>query len=237
MEYKQADLARAYGIPESTISRAIGRGDLVKNSGGRIDDENPKNKAYLSERHQKGNRDAEPDSSGKPVSKPPATVALIEARPTDLESRLEVYKQMRSMTIQEAIALYGSAEAMRDFVGALRDISAAEEKDTKTREKRLELVEKDFVTSHVYQFLDNLMKQLLEFPESSVDGIIALVLSRGQDARLEVSQKMEAGLTKIISGAKEHITKALLGLKAKYQKDDEDEIKERLEAIETKLEA
>jgi hypothetical protein len=226
MEYKQAELSRVYVIPESTISRALKRGDLVKNSGGRIDDENPRNSAYLSPRRLKANREAieKNEITVQPIARD------IEVKSMDLESRLAIYHQMQRMTIREAIIAYGSAESMRDFVGLLRDMSVADEKDQKVRERRLQLVEKDFIVARVFQYLDGLMRQLLEYPESSVDDIIALIMSKGMDARLDVSRKMETGISKIIKDAKEQVVKELSGLRAKYQ--DDDKIEEIREAIE-----
>jgi hypothetical protein len=232
MEYKAANLARAYGIPESTISRALKRGDLVKNSGGRIDDDNERNRKYLSEHRLKGAHAAPVASAETPLAEVQPAAPLPQTD-IDLESRLAVYRQMQSMTIREAVTTYGSAEAMRDFISALRDMSAADEKDQKVRERRQGLIDKDFVVAHLFQFVSTLITQVLEYPESAVDVIIALIQAKGIAARNEVCERMEKGLSGIIVGAKEEITKELSGLTAKYQKEnDNDEIKERLEVIE-----
>jgi hypothetical protein len=79
------------------------------------------------------------------------------------------------------------------------------------------------------------MKQLLEYPESAVDGIISLVQAEGSAARLDVSRTMERGISKIIKDAKEQLIKELSGLRSKYQDDDglDDKIKDAIaEAIE-----
>jgi hypothetical protein len=233
MEYKQAELARVYGVPESTISRALKRGDLVKNSGGRIDDENPRNVKYLSERRLKANREAVKRSGENEVTgtEPPRNA---EARPMDMESRLEIYRQMSAMTIREAIITYGSAGSMREFVLLMRDMAAADEKDQRTKERRLELIEKEFVTAHVFQYLDVLNNQLLEWPESYADTLVSLAQAAGGNAKADVIRVVRDGITKIIQGAKDHVIKEINSMRSKYQKSVDD-VSERLEAIENKI--
>ena len=109
---------------------------------------------------------------------------------------------------------------MQEYVRMLKDLIATDERDQKVRERRLQLVEKDFVTARQIQYLEMLMKQLLEYPESAVDEIIALVQAQGDTARLDVSRKLEAGISKIIRNSKEELIKELSGLRSKYQDDD-----------------
>jgi len=109
---------------------------------------------------------------------------------------------------------------MQEYVKMLKDLSAADERDQKVRERRLQLIEKDFVIARLIQYLDILMKQLLEYPESTVDEIIALVQAQGGAARLDVSRKLEIGISKIIKDSKEQLVKELSGLRAKYQDSD-----------------
>jgi len=109
-------------------------------------------------------------------------------------------------------------------------LAAADERDQKVRERRLQLIEKDFATSRLIQFIESLIKRILEYPESIVDEAIALVQSQGGSARLEVSRKLEEGLSKIIKNAKEEMIHELRGLRSKYQDDDKlnEKIKEAI---------
>jgi hypothetical protein len=135
-------------------------------------------------------------------------------------------KKLLGMTIRELVIKFKGLDGLERYVKMLRDLAAADEKDQKTQERRLQLVEKDFIIARVFQYLDVLMKQLLEWPEGAVDGIIALVQSEGAAARHDVSRTMEKGITGIIKDAKEQIIKELSGLRAKYQEDDKlDEVK------------
>jgi hypothetical protein len=102
----------------------------------------------------------------------------------------------------------------------LRDLTAADERDQKVRDRGLKLIEKDFVIARLLQYMDILMKQLLEYPESCVDEIIALVQAEGGAARLDASRKLETGISKIIKDSKDQLIKELSGLRAKYQDTD-----------------
>jgi hypothetical protein len=95
-------------------------------------------------------------------------------------------------------------------------------------------VEKDFVTARVIEYLNVLMKQLLEYPGSAIDGIMSLIQSKGSEARPDVTRVMEAGLSKVIKGSKEQVIKEMDGLRAKYQEKDDDlheKIKEVVEEV------
>jgi hypothetical protein len=124
------------------------------------------------------------------------------------------------MTIRDLVIKYRGLEGISQYVKMLRDLAAADERDQKTRERRLLLIEKDFVIARLFQYLDVLMKQLLEYPESAVDEIIALVQAEGGNERIDVSRKLENGISKIIKDSKEQLLKELSGLRAKYQDTD-----------------
>jgi hypothetical protein len=84
--------------------------------------------------------------------------------------------------------------------------------------------------AHVFQFIDDLMKRLLEWPAGAATGIVALVLSEGEEARNDVISELEKGVSDIIKDAKTQIIKELSGLRAKYQDDDKlDEVKAVIE--------
>ena len=58
MEYKQADFCKVYGLEPSTVSKAVKRGALAKNTAGMIDDENTLNKLFLAKRRIKVTNEA-----------------------------------------------------------------------------------------------------------------------------------------------------------------------------------
>jgi hypothetical protein len=229
MEYKQADFCRAYALEPSTVSKAIARGALQKNTAGLIDDENTLNKVFLAKRRLKATNEALADD-GKNAERVRQTIDFSAFDDYEIADHARLPKKLLSMTIRELVVKFKGLDGLERYVKMLRDLAAADEKDQKTQERRLQLVEKDFIIARVFQFLDVLMKQLLEWPEGSVDGIIALVQSEGAAARRDVSRIMEKGVGVIIKDAKAQVIKELSGLRAKYQEDDKlDEVKQAIE--------
>jgi hypothetical protein len=230
MEYRQANFCKTYGIEPSTVSKAIKRGDLIKNTAGLLDDENSTNKVFLAKRRVKVNKEALADD-GKDVERVVKKVDFSAFDDFEITEHTGLPQRLLGMTIRELVVKFKGLEGLEIYIKMLRDLTAADEKDQKVQERRLQLVEKDFIVARIFQYLDVLMKQLLEYPESAVDGIISLVQAEGGAARLGVSRKMEEGISKIIKDSKEQVVKELSGLRAKYQEDDgiEDKIKEAIE--------
>jgi hypothetical protein len=229
MEYKQADFCKVYGLEPSTVSKAIKRGALQKNTGGLIDDENTLNKLFLAKRRLKGINEALTDD-GKNAERVAKQIDFSTFEDYEIADHAGLPKKLLGMTIRELVVKFKGLDGLERYVKMLRDLAAADEKDQKTQERRLQLVEKDFIVSRVFQYIDVLMKQLLEYPEGVVDGIIALVQSEGAKARHDVSRILEKAVMDIIRDAKSQIVKELSGLRAKYQDDDKtDEIKAAIE--------
>jgi hypothetical protein len=228
-----AEFARMCGVAPSVISRKIKNGTLIRNSAGMLDTENPVNSRYSARRRIKSNQEALEDS-GNNVEKVLKTVDFSAFDDYEIEKHAGLPRKLLGMTIRELVVKFKGMEGMERYIKSLKDLTIAEAQDQKTQERRLQLVEKDFVISHVFAFNDFLLKQLLEFPESIVDEVVALVMSEGLDARASVRNLIVSGSVKIIKGSKAQILDNLSTLAVKYQK--EDSLKERLERIEEKLE-
>jgi hypothetical protein len=230
LEYKQSDFCKLYGLEPSTVSKAIKRGAVVKNTAGLIDADNATNKIFLTKHHPKALTEALADDgkNAERVAKKAADFSTFEE--WEIADHAGLPKRLLGMTIRELVIKFKGMDGLERYVKMLRDLAAADEKDQKTQERRLQLVEKDFVISRVFSYIDVLMKQLLEWPEGAVDGIIALVQSQGEAARQEVSRIMEKGVGDIIKDAKGQVIKEFSGLRAKYQDDDKlDEVKAVIE--------
>lgn len=229
MEYKQADFCKVYGLEPSTVSKAIKRGALQKNTAGLIDDENTLNKLFLAKRRVKATNEALADD-GKNAERVTKQIDFSAFEEYEIADHAGLPKKLLGMTIRDLVIKFKGLEGLEKYVKMLRDLAAADEKDQKTQERRLQLVEKDFIIARVFQFIDTLMKQLLEHPEGIVDGIIALVQSEGPAARRDIIRIMEKAISEIIKDAKTQTIKELSGLRAKYQDDDKlDEFKAAIE--------
>jgi hypothetical protein len=233
MEYKQADFCRAYGLEVSTVSKAVKRGALQKNVAGLIDDEHTLTKVFLAKRRLKSANEALADD-GKNVERAVNQIDFAALDDDEIAKHAELPRKLLGMTIGELVKKFRGLDGIERYIKMLRDLAAAEEKDQKIQERRLQLVEKDFIIASVMQFLDVLMKQLLEWPGGAADGIIATVQSKGAASRHDVVSLMEKGITEIIKDAKGQAVKEINSLRAKYQKTDDisEKIKEAVaEAI------
>jgi len=220
-EKRQSEFARICNVNSSVISRKIKNNTLVRNAAGLLDTENPTNARYIAKCRLKANGKV-PDSPATPEDKRPIPPPVDFSRLSDFEiSELAGLPQrLLGYTLRQLVQEHRGLPGMQEYVRILKDLIATDERDQKVRERRLQLVEKDFVTARQIQYLEMLMKQLLEYPESAVDEIIALVQAQGDAARLDVSRKLEAGISKIIRNSKEELIKELSGLRSKYQDDD-----------------
>jgi hypothetical protein len=233
MEYKQADFCKTYGLEASTVSKAIKRGALQKNTAGLLDDEHTLNKVFLAKRRIKSVNEALPDD-GKNTGRVASQIDFSALDDEEIARYAGLPRKLLGMSIRGLVIRFKGIDGLQDYIKMLRDLSAADEKDQKTQERRLQLVEKDFIISRIIHFLDVLMKQLLEWPDGAADGIIATVQSEGAAARHDVVSLMEKGLTEIIKDAKGQIIKEVNSLRAKYQEKDDisEKIKEAVaEAI------
>jgi hypothetical protein len=137
--------------------------------------------------------------------------------------------KLLSYTLREIVAKFNGLYNLEKHAKTLRDITIAAEKEQRMAERSLKLIEKDFVTSRLFQYVDVLMKQIIEYPEGAVDTLVAKVLSDGPDARGDLVIMLRDGLGRIIAGAKDQLIKELNGLKGKYA--EADKLEEINEAI------
>ena len=230
-EVRQAEFARICGVKPPVISRRIRNNTLIRNAAGLLDTENPTNARYIAKCRLKANGKAADSPAPLEDKRPiPAPVDFSRLSDHEVSEYAGLPQRLLSYTLRQLVEKFRGLPGMQEYVRMLKDLTAADERDQKVRERRLQLVDKDFVTARLIQYLEMLMKQLLEYPESAVDEIIALVQAQGETARLDVSRKLETGISKIIRNSKEELIKELSGLRSKYQDDDKlsDKIKEAI---------
>jgi hypothetical protein len=224
-----AEFARICGVSASVISRKIKNKTLIVNAAGMLDTDNQVNARYTARRCLKMKTGAL-EENGKNTERAVKNTDFSAFGDYELSEHTGLPRKLLGMTIRELVTKYKGMDGLERYVKMLRDLTAADEKDQKVQERRLQLVEKDFIVARLFNYIDTLMKQLLEFPESAVDDIVSVALSEGVNARQDVSRKMETGISKIIKDSKDQIIKELGGLRAKYQEDDRlDGIREAIE--------
>ncbi|GHU28957.1 hypothetical protein FACS1894164_21280 [Spirochaetia bacterium] len=231
MEMRRSEFSRHCGVSDPAIAKAIKTGTVIINSAGMVDPDNTINIKYWEKQRRAGKVAVSRSAKTKDIPHPGKTPEVY-VDDYELAERAGVPRRLLKMTLRELVSNYRDIENIRDYVKILRDLTASDEKEIKIQERRSQLIEKDYVVAQVFQYLDVLMRQLLEFPESVADGIVSSVQSQGLAARHDVISTLGKGLARIISDSKDHITKSMTGLRSKYQEVPED----RLEEIEETLE-
>jgi len=230
-EVRQAEFARICGVKPPVISRKIRNNTLIRNAAGLLDTENHVNARYIAKCRLKANNKAIDTPIHQEDKRPiPAPVDFSRLSDHEISEYSGLPQRLLGYTLRQLVEKFRGLPGMQEYVRMLKDLTAADERYQKVQERRLHLVDKDFVTARLIQYLEMLMKQLLEYPESATDEIIALVQSQGEAARLDVNRKLETGISKIIRNSKEELIKELSGLRSKYQDDDtlSDKIKEAI---------
>jgi hypothetical protein len=143
-------------------------------------------------------------------------------------------REMLNMNLRELVIKFSSLDKIERYAKILKDTTMSADRDQRIQERGLTLIPKDFTISRLFSFIDTLAKQITEYPESSVDRIIALANNESETTRIDIVETMTSGLSRIITGAKDSIIMELNSLKNKYQKEIQgnDQIQEIKEAIE-----
>ena len=104
---------------------------------------------------------------------------------------------------------------------------SANEKDQKIQERRLELIEKDFVISRLFSYLETLSSRLFDYTENIPVSIIALVKSDADNLEFKIKEQMRKDFSTLLQDTKENINRELENLKKKYEKGKNDEEMEK----------
>ena len=229
MEVTQAAFARMAGVSRASINGKIKNKTLILNSAGMLDTDNPLNREYLNAHQQKNTRQT---IAPAPLSFFGETETHNAAQKINGEKNAPQHKYlytdsaaataagvpeyMLGLTIRELMAQYGAIQTVEKYVKILRDLTSADEKDQRMRERRQTLIPKDFVTAHVFELLEQMMSKLLDMPERIADNLIALVLTDKKDSRQKIINAMRDNVSVVITDTKELVIKQLELLKSKY---------------------
>ncbi len=215
------------GVTPASISGKIKNGNLIRNSGKKLDTDNPVNRAYLT---SKQNRLQLATRSPKTATatdgkEPDKELAPAVAAPVINDGLSEA---MLSMTMGQLVANYGGVAGVDRLAKTLQTLTSSREKELRMQERRQELVPKDFVTSHLFGFVDQLMNKLLDWPEGAADTIIAKVLANQEGGRGVIVNYIRDGLARCICDAKQHVINELAVLRGKYDavRTDIEELKD-----------
>ena len=246
MEVLPAEFARQAGVTRQSICAKIKKGTLIQNSAGKLDTENPVNAGYLAMKRRQL-EETQAAHAALTVQSGRADAKITGGQGSMLQRAFSeqtaaraigIPAELLTLTLKELVMRYSGILPLEKHAKILKILVESAEKEQRIKERRLTLVDKDFVISRLFQFTDNLMVQLLEYPESAADNLVAQVLANTDTVRKTVANTMKTDLSKILARAKEHIIRELNGLKHKYHDDSTaDTIADLKQEIKNELEA
>jgi hypothetical protein len=131
----------------------------------------------------------------------------------------ELPEYMLALPLRDLIARYNGMVNLERHAKILRDLTAADEKTQKIKERRYTQVDKNVVLSQVFSYLDDTMQRILDFPEANADSIINLVMAQGRAARPKLIVNMQDSFSRIIADSKNKIMSELTALRAQTSKN------------------
>lgn len=249
MELSQAEFARLAGVTRGAINSKVKRHILIQNCGGKLDTDNVTNRAYLERKESERQNNIENGvevTTKQNVFREDAKKPVPEEKPQRVERIVQGSGQngnagesfvstglagrMLDMTVRELVTQHGSIANVGAYVKILRDLSAADEREQKTQERRQVVVPKDFTIARLFSYLNQINSELLDLPEMMVDPVIALVQADDENKRNKIIVFLRESMVRALSGAKEHIQKEFNGLKGKY--DERDDLSDLYDTVE-----
>lgn len=233
MEVTPAEFARQAFVSRQSINGKLKSGTLVLNSAGKLDTDNPVNRAYLDKHQQKLKQEA-------------ATEAFLQKQKQEISQQAETQAddlmdsiqsssslsaaQIKNLTLGEIVRKFGTMEGIDKFVKLQKDLVTIEEKDQRLQEKRLQQLPRDFVIARLFGFQQQQASRILDVPEAAADQLQAIVLANPSDSCQKIIDYLRDLLSRAIGGAKEHIINELQSLKAKYS-DDSESLSDKIDAL------
>ena len=221
------EVTKAYFATMCGVSRAaIGKNkNLIVNSAGYLDTDNPVNKAYYEKHHKKSNLFTAPEESSARKTETKTGGIVLSSNETTPAST------MLNMTIGELVEKFGNLPSVERYIKMQKDLVVTAEKEQRLEERRLIQIPKDFVTTVVFGLLETLMQRLLDIPDRISDQFIAYVQSDATAARQQIINDLSENITMSINDTKHQITNKIESMKNKYNKEDliQDAVAEALE--------
>lgn len=233
MEVTPAEFARQAFVSRQSINGKLKSGTLVLNSAGKLDTDNPVNRAYLDKHQQKLKQEAATEAFLQKQKQEISQYAETQA--DDLMDSIQSSSslsaaQIKNLTLGEIVRKFGSMEGIDKFVKLQKDLVTIEEKDQRLQEKRLQQLPRDFVIARLFGFQQQQASRILDVPEAAADQLQAIVLANPSDSRQKIIDYLRDLLSRAIGGAKEHIINELQSLKAKYS-DDSESLSDKIDAL------
>lgn len=128
--------------------------------------------------------------------------------------------RMMNMSLKNLVIKYGTRPEIEKYVKILNMLFQNAEKDNKIKEKRIELIEKDFCTARLFQYLEVLNNRLLDYADYIVDKIISMTLADKDTASIKGKTEMKKDMSIQIKESQSKILFELESLLSKHEKDN-----------------
>lgn len=240
-----SDFAKFIGCARQNIYKHVREGSLIKHESGKYDLNNKINLDYIL-RHGKTQNDIEnyvltksekkvknKEKSNHSLNKkhkkktiPFKKVNQVESKKNEkildfnekeFENITGLPARMMKLNLKQLVLRYGGQHQLKGWADILNKIMMASERDQKIQIRKLELIDKDFVVSRLFSYLETLNKQIFNIPLSLTDHIIALVKSEKDNYRNDIIELLKKELEKLIKDTKDRINQEIEGLKSKYE--------------------
>lgn len=139
---------------------------------------------------------------------------------SEFENLTGLASKMMNMSMKDLVFRYGGQLQLDGYSKILQRLMSMALQDQKMQERRLDLVEKDFMISSVFSYLNILSDALFDLAESQNKIIIATVKSDPEKAEIVIRDMRLKSYSKIIKEAKRSINNSIKQLKSKYDRDE-----------------
>lgn len=180
----QSELSRIAGVSRMAISKAV-RGVLSGAlQGNKLDLDHPSVVKYLDGKQQ------EKAEAKKPTKKPAAKKTAPAPAPKKAQ-KVIVPKappgstDFEEMTLKEIIGKFGTSYQFKDYLASWKTLADIRLKELQLKERNGQLIERDFVQSHVFALLDGMHKRLLmDTPKTIAAQVIAMTKSGANETEI-----------------------------------------------------
>jgi hypothetical protein len=139
----------------------------------------------------------------------------------EFENTSGLAKKYLNMKIGELVRVRGGVQGLKEWSSIYKMLITADKTDQDLRERRNQLIEKDFAISNLKKYIDLFMEEVFNTAEAQTETIISLVLSDIEEARKEIPKLRMKSYSKIAKNTKKSLKDSMKRLKVKYDNSDD----------------
>lgn len=180
----KADLARRAGVSTAAVSKLTKKGARLGPAvhNGKVDVSDPIVQGWMLEREDRAERKASQIEEWDDVVTPPGfndhAPTAPEVHHEPIPSYLEKYADM---TLRQIVNHYGTFGQFEDMLKALKTIEDIQEKRIKNAERKGELIDRQFVKTHVLGLIKGMTSRLLGETVESISRKVPDIVKAGGD--------------------------------------------------------